>query len=295
MQTMPGSFLRAPNPGLSFLLFFPLFFLGGGCATLEEMASSSRPQARVEGVRFAHADFSSIDLKFDVAVTNPNRLPIRIAGLDYSVAVQGQSLLNGASNKPLEVAGQSTQTVAVPVTLEFAPILKAVDALKGRDFFDYAFASTLAVEVPVLGRIKVPVRFSGELPILQAPQLQVLSLEKQRLDLTGAEVALHLAVENPNGFGLNLEDMDYRLTVNERDWAAGNLDAPTSIPENGQAEVTIPISLNFLQVGRTAYEVLTGKGESTYHLDGDLTLGSTLPFFNQIHHAVSRSGKLPIR
>jgi hypothetical protein len=66
------------------------------------------------------------------------------------------------------------------------------------------------------------------------------------------------------------------------------------ISEKDKSSMSIPISLNFLSLGQTALQLLSGNQEINYSFQGNVDLDSALPVFNQVQLPIDKTGQLNI-
>ncbi|HZJ52613.1 MAG TPA: LEA type 2 family protein, partial [Myxococcaceae bacterium] len=83
------------------------------------------------------------------------------------------------------------------------------------------------------------------------------------VSLSGGTLNVVTSVDNPNPVGLALTDVDYRLSVDGHPVAAGRPPEGLEIPANGSADVTLPASFKFTDLGQTVTTVLA-KGSAGY-------------------------------
>jgi LEA14-like dessication related protein len=83
---------------------------------------------------------------------------------------------------------------------------------------------------------------------LQRPTLSFQSASLRSLDLEGATVAFEYRVDNPNGFGLDLASLGYRLDLEGRRVVDGTMDSGLRIPASGSAPLSFPVHVRFADV-----------------------------------------------
>lgn len=278
----------------SFSLLVSTVLLGGvtGCETMQQIAFNRAPTAQVQGVRFAGLDASQLDLVLDLVVDNPNAIGVSLSGLDYSVAFEGQSLAQGINDSGLTIPAQEKGNVSLPVKLKFTDLAKIYQMLGSRQEMGYDFQSALKFNVPVLGEVSVPVNKQGTLPVVRPPKVSVSSFRRKSLDLTGAELELTLAVANPNAFAMSMNSLDYQLTMNGESWAQGQVDKPMGLESGKQGTVTLPVRVDFLQMGRGAFQALSGSQAMNYSLNGKLGLSASHAALKNLVVPMDLSGQL---
>lgn len=283
------------NP-LAKLTLFAVLLLGmSGCSTINQLTNMQKPEASVKKVSITGLSFDAVDLLFDIDVRNPNALGIKLNSFDYELQMNENSFLSGLNDSGLEIAANGQKTVQLPLTLKFADLYNMFSSLKDQDSSVYELQAGFAFDVPVLGAVRIPVSKSGSIPNVKLPKIRVGALKLNNISLSGADLALILKVDNPNIFGINLNKLKYRFDVNGRSWGTGEIAQALRITEKGEGELTIPISLNFMELGMGLYNALT-RGESlSYRLNGNVNFGTTLPLLGETQLSFDRDGQITLQ
>lgn len=278
-----------------YLVFLLLPLLISGCKALQDFAGSiQKPRLSVDNVRVTGFDFRQMELTYDIKVKNPNSVALRMLGYDYNLDLNGHSFISGEQAEKTEIKASGESIFQVPVTLSFPEIYRTVSGLTDRDETSYHFMSHLRFDLPVLGAVEVPVRKQGSIPLLKLPKLDVRNLEIRNLSLGSADLVLKLAFDNPNGFGLDINQLAYDLQVNGDPWAEGTALQNVNIRKNGITELDIPISLNISQIGLSAYRILTGSEPLDYQLKGNFNVSALHELLGNTSFSWNRSGKIPV-
>ncbi|MFQ5677047.1 MAG: LEA type 2 family protein [bacterium] len=268
-----------------------------GCGVEEFLKKNvQKPIVRFSGVRIARPSFDSLDLLFDLEITNPNPVGIRLDEFEYNLALGGTDFLQGQQEEGMELRARSTDIVHVPLTLDYTDIYDTIRHTKDRDSTDYEIRLVLAFDLQVVGLpVKIPVRKQGRLPLIKPPKIKVSSLQLNRLGLTGADLVLRILLSNPNAFTFKLEQMSYQFAVNDVPWMNANSQKVVKIPAKDKGVMTFPISLNFLQVGRSVYDLLTNDRPVQYRFSGDLKLTTSLPILSKVTLPFDHAGEIALR
>lgn len=245
---------------------------------MQEATKSKIPQLTSQSVSIAGASFETLDLNVALEIDNPNPFGLTLDGFDYALDLNGNGFLNGEQSEQTNLNANGSSTVSVPIRLTFKELSEAIPTLWEQDEFNYDFKATLPIRFPVLGIIKVPVETSGTLPVLRAPRIANLRLQKKSLGLTGAELDLSVEIDNPNAFDLSIATFSYSLEGNAQQWASGSLDDATDLLKKSSNTLTVPIRLNFLALGRTVFNLLSGNKEFGTRLTGTLGVSSSLDY-----------------
>jgi LEA14-like dessication related protein len=112
--------------------------------------------------------------------------------------------------------------------------------------------------------------------------------------LTSAQLELQLAVDNPNAFSLNLDRLKYNLSVNGMDWVSGTNTDAMRVNEKNEGLVTIPVKLNFLDLGRSVYQLLDGASMLNYELNGDMDVSTGISVMGAQNIPINKSGSINI-
>ena len=276
-------------------LFILLIAMMTGCQTVKDIANSiQKPSLSVDDVRITGFNFQEMELTYSIKVDNPNPVAIRMLGYDYNLGINEHSFLKGDQTKKVNIEASGESIFQVPMTVNFADLYNTVKGIADQDKSSYSFLSHLAFELPVLGRTEIPVRKEGEIPMIKLPKLSVQNLSINNVSLDGADVNLHLQFNNPNGFGLDIDQLSYDLMVNGSQWADGKALQGVNIKENGVTELNIPISLNIGQIGMSAYQLLSGGRSLDYKLKGNFKFNALHKLLGTTNFDFSRSGAVPI-
>lgn len=252
------------------LLFFTVSLIG--CAELAKHADTIKPTAKVTGTRLANITFEQVDLVFDLAVENKNPITLDLAGLDYDLKIENQSLVSGVTAKAVKLQANSTSPVQLPVTLKFDDLKKLPGELWKKDKLAYDLQTKFNFNLPVIGNYAIPVSKQGELPVPKTPSIKIKDVKIKNLSFTNAELVAQVEVSNPNDFDLGLSNLNYQLNVNQQNWAQGKINKSSNIPKKGKGIVEIPVKLNLLDAGKSAYNALVNKAPVEYQLTGKTEL-----------------------
>ncbi len=277
---------------LLLLLFTMTLF---GCAELAKYSDTIKPTAKLTGTRLAKINFEQVDLIFDLAVENKNPITLDLAGLDYDLKIENQSLVSGVTAKAIKLKANSTSPVQLPVTLKFDDLKKLPGELWNKDKLAYDLQTTFNVILPVIGNYAIPLSKQGEFPVPKMPVIKIKDVKIKNLSFTTAELVAQVEVTNPNDFDLGLSNLNYQLNVNQQNWGQGKINQSSSIPKKGKGIVEIPVKLNLLSAGKSAYNALVNKTPVEYQLTGNATLDTGLELLNGYNLPLDIKGTTAIR
>lgn len=280
---------------VSAILFACTFILLDGCAALEDLSNSiQKPKLSVENVRVSDFNFEEMELTYDIKVDNPNALSVQMLAYDYNLDINDHSLVTGDQKKELAIEASGASTFQVPMRLNFTDIYRSVQSLRNADQVSYSFLSNLTFDLPIVGQTKVPVRKEGQIPLLKRPKINLEDITVTGINLSSADINLQLRFDNPNGFGIEVNALNYDLMINGDQWADGTALQGTTIKEKGVTMLNIPISLNITKIGMSAYRLLTGGESFDYQIKGDFDLNARHELLGQTTFDFLRSGNLSV-
>ena len=278
-----------------FIALCCLFLLMEGCSTLKDLAESvKKPSLSVTDVHVTNYDFHGMELTFNVTVNNPNALSIQMMSFGYNLDIDGQTLVSGQEDKKSRIEASGKSTFRVPVSFQFKDIYSIAENLAKSDDAAYEFRSTVAFDLPGIGRTEVPVNKKGEIPLLKVPSIRINNLQVDNADLNSASLTLSLEFHNPNGIGLNINNFNYSLDINGNEWAGGNALNGISIAKHDVTKLDIPIKLNIAQMGLSAFKLLSGSSEVDYKLRGNFSIGVANPLLGETNFKLMREGRLSL-
>jgi len=252
------------------------------------------PKAQVKHVSITDLSLNKVDLLFDIAVDNPNNLGINLNGFDYDLLLDNASFLSGKKETKLQIGANETASVDIPLSLTFEQVKKALKSLSSLDTIPYQLDLKLGVELPVLGVIEVPVSKKGSFPNVRVPTVSLGGIEMGKLGLTGADLNLKIKIKNPNTFSFNTDKLNYNLEVSGKKWISGSLPQSVTIKKKAEQTIKIPVSLNFLDMGTSVYNLLVGDSDLSYRLTGNADFNSDLKILKTFSLPFDKSGKIKL-
>ena len=276
------------------LLPLCLLLLIPSCSSIEGVLNFSRPEAQLEKIELTGLNFDRADLLVTVRVENPNPIGVRLAGIDYSVAIDETRLIDGDLEKGVEIKAGGSSIVEVPLSLSYPQIFSTVSAARQRDELFYAVELGFKVAAPGFGTVRIPVKAEGIIPSPKLPRMTVDSLRVNRISLTRIELAAEMTVENPNAFSLDLQGFTYDLQVADRTWIEGKEVRNLSFPRKKTSTVALPISLNIVEVGRSVVDLLSGNRTLGYRFSGDTTILTDVPLLSAYPFSFAIEGETEV-
>jgi LEA14-like dessication related protein len=183
------------------------------------------PSAEIQDVELVSMGWEEAVVVLHVAVDNPMLVQLPISALHWSLLLDGKPFLKGTLPEAPPLAANTVTQVPVPVSLRYTDLMAASQL--GRTELPYQIQAEIVVDT-WLGPYTLPVEYSGVLPALSAPELELVDLGLG-LDSTpegswAVLLDLSLLVSLPAG-----------LQLSELTWTLRAADQPVA---NGRATVS---------------------------------------------------------
>jgi len=280
------------NITISLLISLAAEFLS--CSSVSDFvkANFQKPQVDFAGAKLDHLTFEKIGLLFDLKITNPNPMGVKLTGFDFDFLLNDHSFVQGKNDAGVEIPANGHRIVPVLVSMKFDEVYRTFTSLRDQDSTRYQLDCGLSFDLPILGPQRIPISKTGSVPLIKIPKIGIESLKLNKLNLTGADLKLQIKLTNPNALAFTLQAFDYQLEINGQPWIDGRRNQPLEIAAKRQSVLEIPFSVNFLQIGQSAYTLLSGEQDLSYRLKGSLALASSLPIFKETRLPFDTSGKV---
>jgi LEA14-like dessication related protein len=111
------------------------------------------------------------------------------------------------------------------------------------------------------------------------PQVALDSISAFAVGAAGAQARIRLSVQNPNGYDLAVESLEYTLTIDGRSLGAGALAHPVTLAANAATLVDLDVAADLDVLGKSLDRAVR-RGALPYELEGRVVLanGMRLPF-----------------
>jgi LEA14-like dessication related protein len=135
-----------------------------GCSSL----SLQKPTAMVRGMSVQGVNAQGFAMNFDVDVQNPNSVALPLASADYKLGVGGVDLLEGNAKPDGSLPAGGSRSFVLPVAVTFENLVRAEKAIQGTGgnvAYDLSGGLAFDTGTPLLGQLRVPLRYSGTLAV----------------------------------------------------------------------------------------------------------------------------------
>ena len=131
-------------------------------------------------------------------------------------------------------------------------------------------------------------------PLLKLPSIALDGVKLDKLNFSGADLKLKIKLKNNNAFKLFVNNFKYDFSSNGNKWISGLNENKMEVSEKSESLIEIPLSFNFLQMGRSIYQLLTSEQDLNYQLLGDVDFSTSVPLIGNVKLPFDQTGKIKI-
>lgn len=154
----------------SVVLIGLLALIGTGCSAL----NVKQPTATLNAVSVPAVSQEGVTVNFDLGVVNPNAFAIPLSKASYKLGLSGVQVIDDEAHPSASIPANGSLPVTLPVRLTFQQLLKAEQGIaQSGGNVPYTFDGALEFQnskIPMLGAVRVPLKYSGTLPLRDALQ-----------------------------------------------------------------------------------------------------------------------------
>ncbi|KAH7387836.1 hypothetical protein KP509_16G044400 [Ceratopteris richardii] len=228
-----------------------------------------KPTAAVSGFHILHISLKKVDIVVDVLVTNPNPIPIPLVDIIYLIESDGHKLISGTIPDAGTVRAHGSETIKIPICLIYRDVKDTYDDIQPGEIIPYRVSVELLIDVPIIGRVSLPLEKKVETPAPYKPDVDLDKIEYDRFSLEETTASLHLKVENKNKFDLGVNTLEYNFTLGDHNIANATLSESTKIGQCGEGILEVPITFRPKDLGSAVWDIIRGRGAG-YSMKGKL-------------------------
>ncbi|XP_031273430.1 desiccation-related protein At2g46140-like [Pistacia vera] len=244
---------------------------------IEETIGFGKPTADISGIHIPKFNLEQADIVVDVLIKNPNPVPIPLIDINYLIESDGRKLVSGLIPDSGTIHARGEETIKIPVSLIFDDIKSTYSEIQPGSIIPYKIKVDLIVDVPVFGRITIPLEKTGEIPIPYKPDIDVEKINFDRFSFEETVAILHLKLENKNEFDLGLNSLDYEVWLGDQSIGGAELAKSTKIDKNAISYLELPVTFRPKDLGSALWDMIRGKGTGYSmkgHIDVDTPFGA---------------------
>ncbi|KAK9664932.1 hypothetical protein RND81_14G078200 [Saponaria officinalis] len=253
---------------------------------IEGAIGFGKPSADLSAIHIPEINLRKADIVIDVLVKNPNPVPIPLIDINYLIESDGRKLVSGLIPDAGTIRAHGSETVKIPLTLIYEDIKKTYHDIKPGSIIPYKVKVDLIIDVPVFGRITIPLEKKGEIPIPYKPDIDIEKIKFEKFSLEETKATLHLKLENMNDFDLGLKALDYEVWLGDVNIGGTELEKQANIEKKAITFINLPVSFRPKDFGSALWDMIRGRGTG-YSMKGHINVDTP---FGAMKLPISKEG-----
>jgi LEA14-like dessication related protein len=241
-----------------------IFLLLMGCTMFEQFLQ--KPSVTCEQMELTDISFDEATLLFHFKIHNPNPFGTSIDYISYQLGLNKKKFINGNLKQGITLAASGAVPIDFPVTIRYFDFFESIQDFIQSDQIQYDLSGSMRI-----GPFDVPYRTSGNLPVPKLPEISLKQVKIDQISLKGATLLFTLGLKNENMFTIVPQALHYEISLVNISFVRGKTSRVKSIQGDSESVMELPVAVNFLSLGKSAYHLLTGSS-SSYQLSGDLQM-----------------------
>ncbi|HRO66652.1 MAG TPA: LEA type 2 family protein [Pseudobdellovibrionaceae bacterium] len=122
--------------------------------------------------------------------------------------------------------------------------------------------------------------------VVEKPKVTLDRVEVADVSFSKAKLMFVVKVENPNGIDLKVDEVNYKIFLEDKAFTSAKTEKAVNVPARGSAEIGIPVPVEYKGLWTNLMKIFDARTVS-YRIEGDAKLSLfTIPF--------SHAGKLEL-
>ncbi|KAK1390892.1 Late embryogenesis abundant protein Lea14-A [Heracleum sosnowskyi] len=253
---------------------------------IEDAVGFGKPTADVTGIHIPKMNLKKAEIVVDMLVKNPNPIPIPLVDIDYLIESDGRKLISGLIPDAGTIHAHGSETIKIPVCLIYDDIKKTYGEIQPGNIIPYKVKVDLIMDVPIFGRLTLPLEKSGEIHVPYKPDIDIEKIRFESFSMEKTVASIHLKLDNKNDFHMGLNALDYQVWLGDFNVGGAEFSKSAEIVKCGTTYIDIPISFRPKDFGSALWDMIRGRGTG-YTMKGNIEVDTP---FGPMKLPISREG-----
>ena len=213
---------------------------------------------------------------FYLNIENSSSRPYFLSGYSYRFVVQQKDFIQmplTSLGDSIRIESKRSAVISLPVKITYSYLFGEMPDLVNATDASCYLMGRLHFSDGRRARGDLPVAFSGDFPIFKEPEVELLPLKMNTMTIAGADIHFNVKFRNLNGFELPVDRIEYELRFGGHLIESGRIPRDKNLPESSERTFTLPLLLNFHEVGRDVYGLLQ-QGNINVSFIGEIEISS---------------------
>ena len=232
----------------------------------KELADYVMPQIQLAQMQITSLTADRADMQLDVVIDNPAPMGLHIDSLYYIVSIEDNEVVASTYPDAVQIEANDTTTISLPLTIYYDTLQSVLEALEqqGKDSVVYKVNATIFSDMDIIPKDSFDVEVEKLLPLIRIPEINVTDLSVEDIGFSGATIVVEALVDNKNIFPFSFENIHYSLQIEDNEAIEGNKPEAINIPAKDTAQVTIPVEIDFGEMGKGLIDLIRKGDDLTY-------------------------------
>lgn len=242
--------------------------------------NSSVVETLLPEIHVLHADITGIseeEINLRVKVSLENRMPIGVLidSIAYIIFIEDKQIAQSMYPKKIDIDANGKSSIELPVSLAYKKLGGLFERLHDAGKDSAQMRMNILLYSSLIPRDSAWIYIKLTIPVLVLPTVHLEHLKITNLNSSGATLNVSMKVVNENTMRFAFHDSKYKIIFEDHKAIEGAIPHIIELPAKDSAVVTIPLDLNFKQIGQTLADYIRKGKDMTY----DVTI-TTRPVTN---------------
>lgn len=246
-----------------------------GCAGDQVKVDTEKPFAEpafeFRGIDFVNNGFSGMDVVLKFELVSKDSRATKVVACPYTFEMEGMDPASGTATPAGELKGNSKVPIANKLSVPWPKGADEIQEFLKRKQISYKFSQTCNVTGPG-GPLTLSAGDAGSVPLPKLPELTVSGANAERFGRKDIRLNFELSMVNENNFNVDIDKIVYKVMVEGKPMAEGEIAVAESIPPSNEASYDIATQILSGSASREIHE-LVKKPAIEYHLEGKVVSG----------------------
>ena len=232
----------------------------------KELADYVMPQIQLAQMQITSLTAERADMQMNVVIDNPAPMGLHIDSLYYIVSIEDNEVVASTYPDAVQLEANDTTTISLPLTIYYDTLQSVLEALEqqGKDSVVYKINATIFSDMDIIPKDSFDIEVEKLLPLIRIPEINVTDLSVEDIGFSGATIVVEALVDNKNVYAFRFEDIHYSLQIENNEAIEGNKPEAINIPAKDSAQVTIPVEIDFGEMGKGLIDLIRKGDDLTY-------------------------------
>ena len=250
------------------------------------------PQIDAAIVELTGISRQKVEMIVKLKINNPLPFTLTADSFSFRLSMDGQKIIYSTYTQSVSVKRNDSTWISLPLSV----LRQDINAISSRadqqqkDSVMYVLDATFYTHIPFKKSFNV--QKIKLLPVIHILSLKINKIEIDSLKFSNASLTIHTLFINKNAFPLNFSDINYTMLIQNHQWATGGRNGKVHIPAKSNTEIDMPMHVNFKQIGKTAFDLLTKSDSVDYDFTVTLKLVTENKSIKNNKVVIESAGKL---